>query len=82
MYPEPQPAKGILALKRISNAAVARRLGKSQQWVSRVLNGYAPAPEVFRASLAELLGIPEEELFRPGSDSKHPGDDHLIGSVR
>ncbi len=81
MHPEPQPAKGVLALRRISNAAIARRLGISQQWTSRVLNGHAAAPEAFRAALAELLDTPEEELFREQSGNKHPGDD-LIGSSR
>lgn len=65
---KPQPAKGVLALRRISNRDVARELDLSEIWVGRVLNGHAPPPESFRKGLADLLWLPEEQLFRDGSE--------------
>jgi transcriptional regulator with XRE-family HTH domain len=66
MYrPPPQPAKGHLALARITNADLARRLGCSPTWVGRVLNGYNRPPAKFRRVVAELLSKPESELFFP-----------------
>lgn len=65
---EPQPAKAALAMRRVSNRAIARRLGVSDSWVSRILNGIAPAPAAFRSSLAAMLELPEEELFRARSE--------------
>jgi transcriptional regulator with XRE-family HTH domain len=63
-FPEPQPAKGILALRRITNRQVAQHLGVTPEWVGRVLNGYARPPDRFRAAVSELTGAPEAELFR------------------
>jgi transcriptional regulator with XRE-family HTH domain len=66
MYrPPPQPAKGYLAVARITNTDLARRLGCSQTWVGRVLNGYNRPPARFRQVVGELLGKPEAELFLP-----------------
>lgn len=62
--PQPQPAKGHLALARISNRTVATRYECSEWFVSRVLNGYLPAPARFRAMVAELLGLSEAACFR------------------
>jgi hypothetical protein len=62
-FPEPHPAKGVLATRRISNRRVARALACSPTWVGRVLNGHVPAPERFRSGLAELLDYPEALLF-------------------
>ena len=64
----PQPAKAEIALRRLTNRAVAQRLGVSEEWVGRVLNGRVPAPERFRHDLAKLLGLPEERLFRRGEE--------------
>jgi transcriptional regulator with XRE-family HTH domain len=61
--PTPQPAKGVLAMARIRNTEVARRLGCSAIWVGRVLNGEQRPPERFRKVVAELVGKPESELF-------------------
>lgn len=61
--PSPQPAKGALAMARIPNTELARRLDNTPVWVSRVLNGYVRPPERFRRLVAELLGRPESELF-------------------
>jgi transcriptional regulator with XRE-family HTH domain len=64
MYrPPPRPAKGYLAVARITNAEVARRLGCSPTWVGRVLNGYNRPPARLRRVVAELLGKSEAELF-------------------
>ena len=64
----PQPAKAELVLRRLSNRALAQRLGVSEGWVGRVLNGRVPAPERFRRELAVLLELPEERLFRRGEE--------------
>lgn len=65
MQPIPQPAKGILAMRRIRNVDVAAATGRSHHYVGRVLNGWqAPSPE-FRAAVAELVSLPENALFRP-----------------
>ena len=69
MSPIPQPAKGVLALRRISNRAVARHLQCSETWVGRVLLGQQPPPATFRRALAEMLGLPENELFRDRADA-------------
>jgi hypothetical protein len=65
MHPSTQPAKGYLAVERISNRRVARLGRFSEHYVSRVLNGHEPPSPRFRAFVAELLGRPEQELFRP-----------------
>jgi len=62
--PKPQPAKGILALRRITNRELARHLGCTPEWVGRVLNGYVRPPDRLKAAVAELTGAPESELFR------------------
>ena len=80
--PEPQPAKAVLALRRISNRSIARRLGYSEAWVGRVVNGLAPPSERFRRALAALLGLPEALLFRSDNHSaQYPGD-ATLGSAR
>ena len=62
--PEPQPPKGILALRRITNRQLARELGCTPEWVGRVLNGYVRPPDRFKAAVVELTGASEAELFR------------------
>ncbi len=73
--PDPQPAKALLALRRISNRALARHVGASPGWVGRVLNGWVePSPD-FRRRTSEVLGVPEWQLFRPAAEAdRHPGD--------
>ena len=63
MCQETQPAKGVLARRRITNRAVASALGISETYVCRVLNGLAPASSRFRRGVAELLELPESVLF-------------------
>jgi hypothetical protein len=64
--PVPQPAKGVLAIRRITNIEVARSLDPpvSPHYVGRVLNGFdQPSPRL-RAAVVALTGLPEEALFR------------------
>jgi transcriptional regulator with XRE-family HTH domain len=60
----PHPAKAVLALRRITNRAIAQHLGVSAHYVGRVLNGYVKPSARVRAGLAEYLQVPVAELFR------------------
>lgn len=64
--PIPQPAKGIMAMRRYGNARLAREIRYSAQRVSRVLNGYDKASQQFMERTSKALNLPIEELFRPG----------------
>lgn len=64
-FPQPQPAKAILAARGLSQREAARRLGCSHEWAWRVLNGWQPPSARFRQGLAELLQVEESELFDP-----------------
>jgi hypothetical protein len=70
--------KGLLALGRISVRTVANATGYNETYVGRVLNGELPASPRFRAALAELIGLSEQELFhedvRRERRSPYPGD--------
>lgn len=60
----PQPAKGLLALARITQSDLARRHGVTPQHVNRVVNGWqAPSPRLAKA-IADDLGVSVEEAFR------------------
>jgi hypothetical protein len=69
----PHPAKGILAVRRISNRQIAAQYngGTSAHFIGRVLNGYIRPPSAFRAWLAGYLDVPAAELFHnePSADS-------------
>lgn len=65
--PVPHPAKGELAVRRISNRDVARGYGCSEHYVGRVLNGFSAPSTGFRAYLAELLEADEADLFHDGA---------------
>jgi transcriptional regulator with XRE-family HTH domain len=63
--PRPQNyAKAELVRRGIPQKAIAERLGTSQKFVSAVFCGRKAAPERFRQVVAELVGLPPEELFR------------------
>jgi transcriptional regulator with XRE-family HTH domain len=63
--PRPQNyAKAELIRRGIRQKAVAERYGCSHVFVSEVLSGRRTAPERFRRLVAELVGLPPEELFR------------------
>lgn len=64
MQPIPQPAKGILALRRITNVQVAAAANLSHHYVGRVLNGWQAPSAEFRSAVADLVGLPESALFR------------------
>jgi len=57
------PAKGILAVRRVTIRRAAATIGISELVLGRVLNGNEhPTPRI-RAGLSALLGVPESELF-------------------
>lgn len=61
----PQPAKAHLALRRdLTQRELARRVGVSEAWVGRVLNGVEEASPELREAIARELGLPVEALFR------------------
>ena len=60
----PHPARGVLAMRRISIRRIAGRLGLHPITVGRMLLGQQPATPRFRVGLAVLLRLPESELFR------------------
>ena len=61
--PPPHPAKAILVGRRITVRAFAKSLNMNHVWVGGVLNRRYPASVRFREQTAELLGMPEAELF-------------------
>lgn len=73
-----QPAKGVLARRRITNRAVAAAYGCSWHYVGKVLNGYEAPSRAFRGFLAGYLGVPADQLFCPEEellvDDEVPGD--------
>ncbi len=73
----PQPARALLHARRVSNRALARQLGCSPQFVSRVLLGQAKPPIPMRRLLSRLLEVDVAELFDRElliPASQHPGD--------
>ena len=77
--PRVQPAKAILAQRRISNRAIAEAVGCSALWVGKVLNGYSPPPEKFRRALSDILELPQGELFYDvPALTRYPGNDEVL----
>ena len=64
--PDPQPIKGVRVLRGITNQQLARMIGRSPTWTCTVLNGWEQASEAFMQDAAEALGVPLDDLFRPG----------------
>lgn len=62
---EAQPAKGVLAMRRISQREAARAIGCTATYLCSVLNGAVAPSEQFRQRLALYLNEPAEQLFRP-----------------
>lgn len=61
---EAQPAKGILAVQRISQREAAEAIGCTATYLCSVLNGAVTPSEQFRQRLAAYLDQPVEHLFR------------------
>ncbi len=57
------PAKGILAIRRITIRRAAATIGISELVLGRILNGYERPSARVRAGLAALLSLPEAQLF-------------------
>jgi transcriptional regulator with XRE-family HTH domain len=69
-HPEPHLVKGILAARGISNRQLAEQLGVSETYIGRILNGYVhPVPAGVSKRVADLLGLPAEDLFHSGEPS-------------
>jgi transcriptional regulator with XRE-family HTH domain len=61
---EAEPAKGRLAVRRISQREAAQALGCSPEHLCAVLNGRSRASDDFKQRLATYLGEPVDQLFR------------------
>lgn len=59
------PAKGVLAVRRISQREAATAIGCTPAYLCSVLNGSVRPSAGFRQRLAAYLGEPEERLFLP-----------------
>lgn len=53
-----------MAARRRTNRSISQATGKSENYVSRVFNGWQAPSAEFRAQVAALIGLPEEVLFR------------------
>lgn len=61
--PPPPPIALILRSRRMTNRELSRLAGYSETWISLVVNGRErPSPRL-SARLAEVLGVPEADLF-------------------
>ena len=74
-YPLAHPAKAVMAQRRISVKALADAVPVTTGYLGRGLNGYIPLSPRVRQRIAEVLGLPEDELFF-GADPepRYPGD--------
>ena len=57
------PAKGVLAVRRMSQRDTAAAIGCHPVYLCAVLNGERRASAAFQARLAQYLGVPASELF-------------------
>lgn len=64
MHGQAQPAKGILAIRRISQREAARAIGCTATYLCSVLNGNVTPSAEFRQRVADYLDQPAEHLFR------------------
>lgn len=71
--PAAHPAKGVLAVRRISQREAARAIGCTATYLCSVLNGSVTPSEQFRQRLAAYLGEPADGLFRPAPARCHCG---------
>lgn len=78
--PNPQPAKALLALRRISIVALAEHVGVTPWYLGRILNGYERPSARVTDAVSDALGEPVEALFRAEDlepRERHPGDETL-----
>ena len=52
--------RGLIAQRRMTNRAIAARLGFSESLLSLILNGYRPMPEGFEDRVMATLDLLEE----------------------
>jgi len=64
--PKPQPIKGILVNRSISQQQFARMIDRSPQWTCTIINGWEDASETFMEVCSQVLDMPIGELFRRG----------------
>ena len=57
------PARGILAIRRISVRQAAATIGVSEQFLGRCLLGHVPPSQRVRDGLSRLLNVPTSDLF-------------------
>lgn len=62
--PEPQPAKGTLAVRGITQIDLAEAINCSPAYLCAVLNGVREPSLRFKQRLADFLGLPIPALFR------------------
>ena len=67
--PVPQPAKSVLAARRITITSFGEKIGVNPHTCGRVLNGYVAPWPAFRRKASEYLGLPEEQLFHQTTPS-------------
>ena len=77
------PIVGVLREQGRTQTWLARRIGRTHEYVNRTLNGRHPAVPAFRAACALALGMGEDELFHQGdaSATPHAGATHREGTA-
>lgn len=61
---EPQRVKAILAMQRLTIRTLAERVGVSETYLGRVVNGFYPPTHGVATRIAAFLGRKETDLFR------------------
>jgi transcriptional regulator with XRE-family HTH domain len=54
---------GVLAERRLTRRQLARAIGVSPEWLTRVFNGHENISRKLRRDLSRYLNEPEEKLF-------------------
>ena len=70
--PAPQPIKGVLAMRRITNKRAAEAIGVHPVSLARFVNGFQEPGSRIRKALAAFLGVPASTLFRPEEPRVEP----------
>lgn len=60
----PQPIKAKLAERRITNRWLGQQVGVNAHTLGRIINGQVLSWPKLRRRCAQVLGLPETELFR------------------